>query len=348
MGGGIHSQTGYTYQNLVGVYRIFEFITNDSIQYIEFESEGEELEDINLFYSNHTIYEQVKYKRHNDWTPNELKQVMRKFLRFFDNSIDCSLRFTTNTKGNRELTQIDALRKRLQNDEKCTLTTEDIRLLRRCFPDGVSVEEMIWVYKHLSFDWNRFNPDPNNPFGEILHECCNTLMSICGLDYEYAQSAILKLIQMVLEFSTRQNINRKFTRDSLRKILPNCGKIGLSLLKSEIPDEIIAIIERSNPLHVQGPTPINLGSEIVNVSAILTFNNKQKVYIWIIATGALEVEIQRVDRIVNRTVNKQHIIIALDDAIDPRVLSDESRRVFVKRTELDRLFELLEGIKTDN
>ncbi|MHA1138353.1 MAG: hypothetical protein ACTSSE_17875, partial [Candidatus Thorarchaeota archaeon] len=245
---GILPNTGYTYQDLVGVLRTFLFITDPSLMNFEFESEGEALEDINAFYNDRIVYEQVKYKEHDDWRPHELKSIMDKFLKQKECD-NCSFKFTTNTKGNSLLTKINVLRKKLQQDHSYIPNDDDMKLLKKCFNDEVEDSNILWLIKRIDFNWNQFRPDPSDPIEKILEECKEQLMSLCGTSSEDAEATVLRLWKDVKRWSNKR-YDRQYTISPFRKSVPDCGRFGVESLTALLPSETADTIIQSNPLRV--------------------------------------------------------------------------------------------------
>lgn len=72
---GRSTQLDYYYQNCVGVLRTLQLTGDNELEYIEFESTDEELEDIRLVYTNHEELERVKKRGDKLWFPSDLPEI---------------------------------------------------------------------------------------------------------------------------------------------------------------------------------------------------------------------------------------------------------------------------------
>jgi len=172
---GADAQQGFYYQNYVGVYRVLEaFLSQNKPEYFIFESDGEKLEDINIFYNQKAIFEQIKIHKHNLWTTSEIKKILSKFARKYDEichiNKQCIFVFTTNTFYTKEIKElVEIVKEKKQNPEK---KIDELKKVNRFFDDDIKEKYIEEILKRIKFNWNFFAYESHLEPVKRIKEAC--------------------------------------------------------------------------------------------------------------------------------------------------------------------------------
>ncbi|MHA1414894.1 MAG: hypothetical protein ACTSRR_01395 [Candidatus Heimdallarchaeaceae archaeon] len=178
---GADAQQGFYYQNYVGVYRLLEkFLSQNKPEYFKFESKGEELEDINIFYNQKAIFEQVKIIKNNVWTVPKIKKILSKFARKYDEIChikkECIFVFTTNTFYTKDIEDlVEVVEEKKRNPEK---NINELKKVNRFFDDDINEKNIEEILKRIKFNWNFFAYESHLEPVKRIKEACINLLSI--------------------------------------------------------------------------------------------------------------------------------------------------------------------------
>ncbi len=197
---GADAQHGFFYQNYVGVYRAIEsFLSEKKPEYIRFESQKENLEDINIFYNQLVVYEQVKIQQHTLWIPSRLKEVLSSFAKKYSELSQIRskyiFRFTTNTYYNKDIRDFVDLVESIKNN--IFNSNDDLSLLDKYFEHSTDNSIRIEILRNMQLEWNFFAFENHIEPQKRIKEGCMRLLSIFS---EYSQDEKLKIIHSLFDY----------------------------------------------------------------------------------------------------------------------------------------------------
>jgi len=219
---GADAQHGFFYQNYVGVFRVLEsFLSDEKPEYIRFESEKETLEDINIYFSNFVIYEQVKIQQHSLWQPSELKKILSSFARKYKELQNLNkkiiFRFTTNTYYSKSVRNFVDLQMKINKQGVDSI--DDFSELDRYFTQNTDKDLRIEIIKNMQLNWN-FCSFINHisPEYKIKEECMSLLFKYDNLDFEEKNRIILSLFDYICKCASVPRKLTDFTLNDFNRI----------------------------------------------------------------------------------------------------------------------------------
>ncbi len=312
---GIDTNYGINYQNMVGVLRVLEFINEEHIISIEFESKNDELEDININYENYILLEQVKKKEHSVWTKNQLKPILKKYLEEYkkvSGQKEVKFRFTTQAGWNKQITELLQIQSNLI---KSRITQNEMNEIKSWFDCSDSdLNSIITLFKNTEFIWNYFAPNtPEFPFDKIKTQCINELSKckIITLDPDIIINKIIEKISS--RSSSKIRVNYTATDFENHTGIPAFINDHQYIIDN-LGEDYLKVIDEIKPYLMRKELKLFNSKQEEYIIPIYIEVNNLRLGLWIINSILLNDEINDINHHIKYSNDINHIIISINSS----------------------------------
>lgn len=309
---GIDTQYGINYQNLVGVIRVLEFLSRDDLLSIEFESESDILEDINIEYNSHFILEQVKKREHSVWNKSSIKSILRKFIEELHNSKypkKIKFRFTTGASWDSGITKLMNIQNKLLKFEE--ITDEEVTMLTQLVDPKYEIETIKDLIRKVDFVWNYHAPNhPSMPFAAIMDACKSILSGYRAVKGDH-EELICKIVLQIIEFSSSK-IRNKYTASDFERVsgIPAYNNDYL-YIEEQLGYEYLSVIKNNNPKLIRNNLTQTIGGMKFTIPIYFEIQN-HAIAFWLIDMDMPDEAFFKIQHYIDNLQNMRHFVLSIE------------------------------------